>query len=277
MDMDALLGDATPVAVVAVGCPTDAVIAAPPMTDLVPSPSVDDPYATATAEFYDLLATAHWETFGTQLRHLLAGVDAGAGPILDVGAGTGVGLPFLRAAVPGAAIRAIEPSRAMRTALNTRLLLDDELRRITTVDPRPWADASLPEKACAVVVSAVLGHFDAHDRARLWGFVADRMPAGAPAVIELLPPDRPIDVPMTKYRELTVGEFVYEGWQRGRPIDDRVMEWTMEYRVRDGDQPVVVSTVRSCWTCIGIDDVLAEIAPYGLTADRHDDCVVVRR
>jgi hypothetical protein len=247
-----------------------------PATDRVAGDG-GDPYAEATAEFYDLLATAHWDVFGLQLLDLLADVDATAGPIVDLGAGTGVGLPYLRAAVPGAAILAIEPSRAMRTALHTRLLLDDGLRRVTTVDPRPFATAGLPARACAVVVSAVLGHLDADDRTRLWRFVAERLPQGAPAVIEVLPPDRPVDVPMSKYRGLAVGEYVYEGWQRGEPVDDRNMAWTMEYRVRRGGEQIAVSTVRSVWTCVSIDDIRAEAAPFGLSVTQYDECAVVRR
>lgn len=236
-----------------------------------------DPYSWATAEFYDLLATGHWEQLGALLVEVLADVDPADGPILDVGAGTGIGLAHLRTAVPGAAIHAVEPSRAMRTALHTRLHLDPELRRVTTVDPRPWSTAEPPSRACAVVVSAALGHLDVEERAALWRYVAERLPIGAPAVIEMLPPERPVEVPMTRYRELSVGDYVYEGWQRGVPAGEHTMTWTMEYRVLHGDARIDVSTASANWRCIGVDDVRAEIAPFGLTLTEHDGCVVVRR
>ncbi len=236
-----------------------------------------DPYGAATAEFYDLLATTHWETFGLQLLDLLADVDPAAGPIVDLGAGTGVGLQYLRAAVPDASILAIEPSRAMRAALHTRLHLDADLCRVTTVDPRPWATADLPPQACALVASAALGHLDDADRDRLWRYIAERMPAGAPAVIELLPPERPVSIPHTRYRSLPVGSFVYEGWQQGEPVDERTIAWTMEYRVLDGDTVVAEYSVTSRYRCFGIDDVRDEITPYGLHAIQYDDCIVVRR
>lgn len=240
-------------------------------------PSDVDPYGAATAEFYDLLATTHWETFGLQLLDLLADADPAAGPIVDLGAGTGVGLQYLRAAVPGASILAIEPSRAMRAALHTRLHLDTDLCRVTTVDPRPWATAGLPPHASALVVSAALGHLDDADRDRLWRYIAEQMPVGAPAVIELLPPERPISIPRARYRELSVGSFTYEGWQRGEPVDERTIAWTMEYRVLDGDSVVAEYSVTSRYRCFGVDDVRAEIAPHGLHATQHDDCIVVRR
>ena len=239
--------------------------------------SHDDPYGEATAEFYDLLATGHWETFGLQLLDLLAGADPADGPILDVGAGTGVGLPYLQAAVPGARVHAVEPSRAMRTSLHTRLALDPELRRVTTVVPQALAQASLPDRACALIASATLGHLSDAERGRLWRYVAEQMPVGAPAVVELLPPERPLTVPLTRYRELQVGEYTYEGWQQGEPSDEHHMAWTMTYRVLRGEVEVVDHTVRSRWRCFSVADVRGEIEPYGLILTEHDDCVVVTR
>ncbi len=234
-----------------------------------------DPYGEATAEFYDLLATGHWEAFGLQLLDLLADVDPAAGPILDVGAGTGVGLSYLQLAVPEAHIHAIEPSKAMRTALHTRLAIDAGLRSITTVDPATFEHAELPEQACALIASAALGHLGDLERARLWRYIAEQMPAGAPAVIEVLPPDRPLSVPPTRYREIFVGDHVYEGWQEGEPSGDHHMAWTMTYKVRRGDTDVAAYTVRSAWRCFSVDDIRAEIAPFGLTLVEHEDCVVI--
>lgn len=244
--------------------------------DVVDADQLDDPYAAATAEFYELLATAHWQRTGAELVGWLAGADPAAGPIVDVGAGTGVGLPYLVAAVPGADVHAIEPSRAMRTALHTRLLLDPNLAGRVTVDPRPLADA-LPERACAIVLSAVLGHLTDAELDSLWQFVATRMPPGAPAVVEVLPPHRPFVVPRARYAAMPVGRFTYEGWQAGEPVDDRTMQWTMTYRVLDGDAVVSEQTVRSTYRCWSPDDVHQAIAPFGLVATQHGDAVVIRR
>lgn len=237
----------------------------------------DDPYGQATAEFYDLLATGEWDDFGLQLIDLLADIDVTAGPVIDLGSGTGIGLAGIALAAPGAHIHAIEPSKAMRVALHTRLMMDPELRAITTVDPRPWGSARLPRQASAIVASALLGHLDGAERTRLWRYVAEQMPVGAPAVIQLLPPARPVVVPLTRYRSVDVGEFVYEGWQSGEPVDDHHMRWTLTYAVKHGDETIVEYVVRSGWRCIGADDVRAEIEPHGLTLAEHGDVVVVRR
>ncbi len=265
-DTDAVLGDGEgePSAVSTAGAPS--ATAADPA----------DPYGEATAEFYDLLAAGHWEVFGLELLDALADVDPAAGPLVDIGAGTGVGLPYLHAAVPAASIWAIEPSRAMRTALHTRLSIETDLQAVTTVVPDPLATADLPETACAIVVSAALGHLTADERGRLWRYVRDRTPPGAPAVVELLPPHEPTAIPPTRYRALPVGEFVYEGWQEAEPLDDRRMAWTMTYRVLRGDDLVGEHVVRSSWQCFGIDEVRGEIEPLGLTLEPFGEAVVVR-
>ena len=243
--------------------------------DPVDADTADDPYGVATAEFYELLATAHWERTGAELADVLAGVDPHDGPIVDVGAGTGVGLPYLVAAVPGADVHAIEPSRAMRTALHTRLRLDPQLSGRVTVDPRPLRDA-MPDRACAIVLSAVLGHLDEIDRYRLWTFAADRLPAGAPIVAEVLPPYRPIVVEPVRYAAVPVGRFTYEGWQWGEPADDRRMRWTMSYRVVDRDTVVSEQTVQSTYRCWAPEDVSDEVEPFGLATTIHGDAVIVR-
>jgi hypothetical protein len=165
----------------------------------------------------------------------------------------------------------------MRVALHARLAMDPTLRAATTVDPREFADAALPVQASALVASAVLGHLGLAERRRLWRYVAHHLAPGAPAVIEVLPPFRPIQVPPIVYRRLTVGDYTYEGWQSGEPADDLHMHWTLGYRVLDGTQLVADHRVESRWRCISPDDVREETAPFRLTATEHADCVVLTR
>ena len=238
--------------------------------------SSGDPYGSATAEFYELLATAHWERTGAELVELLRGVDPRCGPVVDVGAGTGIGIPYLLAAIPGAEVVAIEPSKAMRTALHTRMVLDPSLRGRVTVDPRPLAEA-LPARACAMVLSAVLGHLSGDDLDVLWRFTAESMPVGAPVVVEVLPPYRPDVIPPTRYASVPVGRFVYEGWQEGEPVDERVMRWTMTYRVLDGNMVVSEQRASSVYRCWSPDDLAEAVVGYGLSAAPRGDAVVVRR
>ncbi len=237
-----------------------------------------DPYGEATAEFYDLLATGMWETFGLQLLDLLADVDPSLGPVVDVGCGSGAGLTYLDAAVPGVAVHAVEPSKAMRTALHARLALDPHLRTITTVVPFPFASAPLPATASAVIVSAALGHLTPAERIRLWTYLASQLAPAAPAVVGVLPPYRSELVPLVKYHAEPVGEYIYEGWQSGEPVDDRTMRWTLLYKVVDRSGATVAQhQVVADWRCDNADDIAAEIFPHGLALTDHEGCVVIRR
>ena len=258
-------------AIVADGAPSRR---APAAQETLPS----DPYGQATAEFYDLLETAMWDTFGLQMLDVLATVDPADGPVIDVGSGTGIGLAYLRAAVPGASLYAIEPSKAMRVALHTRLAEFTELREQTTVIPTRFGEAPLPARSSAMVLSALIGHLTDEERTRLWSYIAECMPPGAPVVVGVLLPERPVHADLVKYRERAVGDLVYEGWQSGVPLDDRRMMWTMTYKVVHRDTRAVLAeyTATAPWRCDGVDDIRREIAPYGLTMTEHDDYVIVR-
>ena len=238
-----------------------------------------DPYGEATAEFYDLLETAMWDTFGLQMLDVLAEVDPADGPIIDVGSGTGIGLAYLRAAVPAARLVAIEPSKAMRVALHTRLSEFTELREQTTVIPTTFGDARLPERASAMVLSALIGHLSDDERTRLWTYVAAHTVPGAPVVVGVLPPSRPLQVELLKYGERRIGDYVYEGWQSGVPLDELRMMWTMTYKVVDSVTGTTVGeyTASAPWRCDDADDIRREIERYGLTMTEHDDYVIVRR
>lgn len=230
-----------------------------------------DPYGEATAEFYDLLASGMWDHFGPDVARELADVDPAAGPIIDVGAGTGIGLSYIHESVPTATIVAIEPSRAMRSIMHTRLALAPELLDVVTVVPFELCPSHVPDQIGGMVASAVLGHFDEMGRHSLWQLLADRLAPNAPAIIGVLPPTRPMSIPLTRYRALPVGDHVYEGWMSGEPIDERRMRWTMTYQVLHNDIALVEKTVRSVWTTSGPDDVESESRLYGLVTERPDD------
>lgn len=239
-----------------------------------------DPDGEATVEFHDLLPERSWSEVGERLARLLAGIDTTAGPLIDLGAGTGAGLVPIRLAVRSAEVFAIEPSKALRSALHARLAIHPELCRSVTVDPRPFADAALPERACGVVGVGVLGHLTDTERTALWRYVVECLPAGAPLVIEVPPPERPIDVPSEQFAKVTVGRHTYEGWRQGAPDDVERMLWTRTYRVYDGPRRVAEHRVQSRWRCLGKDDLRAEIGPLGLELVEPVECgdlVVVRR
>ena len=130
-----------------------------------------------------------------------------------------------------------------------------------------------------MVLSALIGHLSDEERRRLWSYVAEHTAPGAPVVVGVLPPARPLHVDLVKYGERRVGDYVYEGWQSGVPFDALRMMWTMIYKVVDATTGATVAEYKATapWRCDGVDDIRREIAPYGLTMTEHDDYVIVRR
>ena len=78
---------------------------------------------------------------------------------------------------------------------------------------------------------------------------------------------------------VSLGDYVYEGWQSGVPLDKLRMMWTMTYKVVDPANGATVAeyTASAAWRCDGVDDIRREIAPYALEMTEHEDYVVVRR
>ena len=234
-------------------------------------------YATI-AEFTDLLVGDLWDTVGLVLLDVFEGLEPTAGPIVDVGAGTGVGLAAIREAAPGIRLVAIEPSPGMRTALHARLHDDGDLLGRTSVVPTRFGDAQLPDRAAAVIAIGVLGHLDDAERVKLWHYVATSLRPGAPAVIGLVAPRRPTTIPGVRVGERRVGQHLVEGWSSTVPLDERSIAWTQRFRIADANGLTLrEASATVAWRCDGIDDLRAEIAPHGLTLTEHDRCVVVRR
>ena len=75
----------------------------------------------------------------------LDGIVAGL-PLVDLGAGTGLATVALADAFPGTGIVAVEPSRAQRTALMTRLAGRPDLHARVTVVPADAFTADLPPR-----------------------------------------------------------------------------------------------------------------------------------
>ncbi|MFE2873083.1 class I SAM-dependent methyltransferase [Embleya sp. NPDC059259] len=190
-----------------------------------------DPYAV-TADYYHLMSEPYWRQLRPVLTDALREVDPAAGPVLDIGAGTGLSTAVVADALPAARILALEPSAAMCAALHTRTQRDPALRARVTIHAATLADAEplLPPALSAVVATAVLHHFDADERRLLTRVLAERLAPGAPAFVEVQEPPEPCHVPPTRYHSGTVGDLAYEGWMRAEPGGAGTMDWTMTYR-----------------------------------------------
>lgn len=230
------------------------------------------------AEFADLLAGDEWETNELVLLDVLAGLDPLAGPIVDIGAGTGAGLRAFDDAAPGMPIVAVEPSPAMRAALHARLHDSPALLARTTVLPSRFGDAALPERAAAVIAIGVLGHLDDRERAKLWHYLTSALRPGAPAVIGVLEPSTPATIPSIREGERRVGKHVVEGWSSADQLDERTIAWTRRFRIADAEGHTLRdANATVAWRCDGADAVVGAAQAHGLTATRSGSLVIVRK
>lgn len=224
---------------------------------------MSDDYAAA-AEFYDLMATPYVAGVEPVLTRMLAGVDTIAGPVLDIGAGTGLSTMLVADALPDARIVAVEPAAAMRAVLLSRLAARRDLRERITVLPSGFLDAPLPRQCAAVVALGVIGHFDAGGRARVWAAIAGALAPGADAVIEVQRPGRVEVSPERRYTTARAGDLRYEGWSRADPVEADSLIWRMTYRTFRGEDMVQeVRTQHRVWPA-DPDRLTAEARAVGL-------------
>lgn len=241
---------------------------------------VTDPYGI-TAEFYDLTAAPYWERLRGALLDALAGADPSAGPVLDVGAGTGLSTEAIAQELPDASVVAIEPSRAQRAVLFSRLVQREDLRRRVTVLPLDLgaylAEADLPRRLGGAAALGMLGHLSREERVSLWQFLGERLVPGAPAVIQIQPPERPEKIPPTRYARAQVGERIYEGWGAARPEGTESLRWTMTYRVLRNDALLEEHKTDHSFRTISERDVANEAGAAGLSCQPAEEGLLVLR
>ncbi|WP_445222789.1 class I SAM-dependent methyltransferase (plasmid) [Bradyrhizobium sp. Pa8] len=221
-------------------------------------------YYSPVAEFYDLVARAHGEG-ELKLREKLSGLDPAAGPVLDIGAGTGRTTLAVAETVPDAEILAVEPAPAMRAVLMHMVARDPELARRVTVIPEPVENLSLPERLGAVIAYGVLGHLDPDARQKLWRLLLPRLARGAPIFVELLPIEKPMRLPTLPLANATIGRRSYSATLDGEPGEGDVMRLTSTWVVAGGPSPSQTIRNTSIWHTFGLDDLARET---GLRAER---------
>ncbi|GAB7045059.1 Gfo/Idh/MocA family oxidoreductase [Catenuloplanes indicus] len=228
-----------------------------------PSPSQVSGYGPA-AEFFDLAAREHAERSGPAVVAALAGIDTGHGPILEIGAGTGLITEAVAAAFPDAAVIAAEPEPAMRAILTSRIDAVPALRDRVSVVAAVAEDLELPDRLSAAVLCGVLGHLDASARHALLTGLAERLPPGAPIVVELMGLTEPVQMPPTRLVTRHLGDQRYEWWMSGEPAGPGRMRLDTTWRVHHGER--VVREVRDGyhWFTLSVRQVADEA---GLTCE----------
>ncbi|MEV1293168.1 Gfo/Idh/MocA family oxidoreductase [Pseudonocardia sp. NPDC049635] len=219
----------------------------------------------ATAEFFDPSASRHTAATAPALRDALAGVDPDAGPVADIGAGTGLTTAVIAAALPGVRILAAEPSPVLRAVLTSRVVRDPDLRRRVTVVPGAAPGLELPDRLAGAVLCGVVGHLDEPARLRLWRRLAERLVPGAPLVVELMALDAPVELPPTRLAAPELGGRRHEWWFAAQPCPEAGPDalelrstWRVAAQARPGGAPAREVTETYRWYAFGLDRVAAE-------------------
>ena len=229
-----------------------------------------------SGEFLDILSRDAWVFLRESVTAALLGVDPAAGPLVDLGAGSGRGTCLLAGLAPEVTVLAVEPSPVQRAVLLARVVDDPSLRSRVTVLPTAAETVELPDRLGGVLAMNVIGHLAPPERRDLWRRVADRLAPHAPLVLNLQPPSRAEAVPDADFASVQIGRHQYVGGGGAVPDGVDSVTWHMRYRVcgEHGDaEREVTATYR--WYVASPETIEAELAAVGLAAD-HGPYGIIR-
>lgn len=234
-----------------------------------------DEYALS-GEFLDVLSQDAWAGLVEPVTAALAGADPSAGPLVDLGAGSGRGTLLLAGLAAEATVLAVEPSAAQRAVLLARAVDDPSLRGRLTVVAATAEAADLPERLGAVLAMNMIGHVEPVERALLWRRIGERLPPGAPLVVNVQPPARVEAVPETTFASATVGRHRYVGSGRAEPDGTNTLVWHMRYQVCDESGAVVRDVAAAYrWHVVSPEALEAELTAAGFEV-RHGSSGLIR-
>ncbi|MGW2347444.1 class I SAM-dependent methyltransferase [Actinacidiphila glaucinigra] len=245
---------------------------APPV-DAAPAPSTEDDDYTVSAEFYDLLQARQDEQ---RVRRLYGRdvADARLG-VLDIGAGTGR-VTLMSLAESGVRVHAVEPARAMRAPLMTRLaMLPAELRGRVTVHPSTLRQAGLRSVADVAVCHNTVAAVPPAARRELWPSVARALVPGGSLILQLPPSRLPSRDVVKVYPEQRVGGHLYGGRLVMSAEGNRIRT-RFDYWVRD-PRRVLREHTETFWMWPATrDQMAADLAGHGFVPlpGRRDPAVL---
>lgn len=216
-----------------------------------------------SAEYVDILLGEPWRVLGPLVAAGLGGVDPAAGPVADIGAGTGRGVLAIAAALPGVEILAVEPSAVMRAVLMARVGSDDDLLRRVTVVAGDLESVRSPERFSAVLAMNMIGHLDRTARKGFWAALASRLAPSAPVLVNLQLPDEAVEVAEVPVAAVTMGRRTYLGSGRAIPTAADQVTWHMTYRSVESGATVAEERVSYSWWVLSGTGLDAEAAAAG--------------
>jgi trans-aconitate methyltransferase len=229
-----------------------------------------------TSQYYDAMANGQLAVVREQIAAAMQGLDCGLGPIVDIGAGTGLTTQAIAKAIPAAEILAIEPHAGMRAALMTRICADPDLQRRVTILPMGIFEAPLPAIISGAVASAVLVHFDALERARLWQRLRSRLAPGGRVVTDVQCPEA-MNLPETLMASSRVGRIEYEGYAQATAIPPSRQRWRMTYRALLDGNEIERQVAEFVCHAASADEIANEAKAAGFEVQARPDLVTMIR
>ncbi|MFJ8357228.1 class I SAM-dependent methyltransferase [Streptomyces sp. NPDC093984] len=233
-----------------------------------------DSYAV-TAEFYDVLQADQDEArvrrlYGREVARARVGV-------LDIGAGTGR-VTLMSLAGSRVDVHAVEPARAMRTSLMTRLAtLPARPRERVTVHPHALDEASLCAIADVAVCHNTVACLPPAAREVLWPAIGTALVPGGSLFLQLPPALIPVRDVLRLLPEKRVGEHVYGGRMTMSAAGNRIRT-RMDYWVRSAEG-VLREHTETFWmwpaSRARITDDLARHGFVPLPGHHHPDVLAV--
>lgn len=231
---------------------------------------MSDPYA-GTASFYDLVNAPWREAQLAALERLLPLLRPHAGPVLDVGAGSGLNLAWVLDRLRQARVYALEPSPAMRAVALARIAAHPEWFPRVTLRPEDFFSATLPGRLGGAILLGVLGHFDPGERAAVLAELARRLPPGGAALVDLQAPERPATIPAAITDVATIGEVGYRLIAAAEPTGGERMRWRMTYLSLEGERVLTEETTEHVYHHPDPARLGREADAVGLRAQRLND------
>lgn len=229
-----------------------------------------------TSQYYDAMVNDQLAAVHARIAAAMQGVGCAPGPIIDIGAGTGLTTLALAKALPAAEILAIEPHAGMRAALMTRVCADPDLRRRVTILPMGIFEAPLPEKISGAVAGAALVHFDARERVRLWQLLSSRLAPLGRVVTGIQCPEA-VDLPETRMAPSRIGRIEYEGYAQAMAIPPARQRWRMTYRVLLDGTEIERRVAEFMCHAASAEQVAQEARHAGFDAENQQDVVILTK
>lgn len=218
----------------------------------------------ATAGTYDLFAAADRPRVLTALDALLPRLLPQAGPVLDVGAGSGLNLAVLLDHISDVRVVALEPSPAMRALALAKVAANPTWFERVTVRPEDFFSASLPDVIGGALLLGVIGHFDPGERAAVLAELAARLPDNGVALVDLRSPERPCRIEPDEFTAAQIGELTYRGIDEAWPVDTELMRWRTTRLTLEGERVLIEDTAEHEYRHPAPGIVAAEAEQVGL-------------